>query len=414
MSSDHNTVTVPPLDLSKYRKLPIILMVVGAIGAAIGFFAFGSHQFSFSWLLAFMFFLSLGLGAWFLVMVHHMFDASWWVPIRRITENLSCILSWAWVPFLVIAYFAPSMYPWMGKELQAHPDHALHAKFPLFTYAGFYSVSAFCFLAWALFPNRLRFWSLKQDETGSAACTFKMRRYTGIGIMFFAITLTAGAIMWMKALFHEWFSTMYGVTYFASSVWLTLATVYVITVALQRSGPLKHVVTEKTYYFLGTLFFAFTVFYAYVTFSQYFIIWNANMPEETFYYLLREKGSWDIIGKIVIIFGHFFVPFLMLLRIDFKLKISIMLPMCLWVWLMHFIDLEFQIMPILHPEGLSATGLIVDAACMLFFAGLVAEIFIRSFLKYPPFPQKDPRIAEAMDVYVPPAGSMSPATGGAK
>ncbi len=410
MSSDHNTVTVPPLDLSKYRKLPTILMVVGAIGAAIGFFAFGSHQFSFSWLLAFMFFLSIGLGAWFLVMLHHMFDASWWVPLRRITENLSCILPWMALAFIPIAYFAPTMYPWMGKALQANPDHALHAKFPLFTYAGFYGVAVFCFAVWSFFPTRLRFWSLKQDETGSAACTFKMRRLTGFGIMFFAVTLTAGAIMWMKALFHEWFSTMYGVTYFASSVWLTLATVYVITVALQRTGPLKYVVTEKTYYFLGSLFFAFTVFYAYVTFSQYFIIWNANMPEETYYFLLREKGSWDVVGKYVIIFGHFFVPFLALLRIDAKLKLFVMLPLAAWVWLMHFVDLEFQIMPIIHPEGLSATGLIVDVACMLFFAGAISEIFIRSYFKYPAFPQKDPRIAEAMDVYIAPAA----ATGGAK
>ncbi len=121
-------------------------------------------------------------------------------------------------------------------------------------------------------------------------------------------TLTLAAIMWMKGLMDEWYSTMYGVWYFAASVWTTLPTVYVITLILQRTRPLRDLVKEKTYYMIGSLFFAFTVFWAYVNFAQYFIIWNANMPEETFWYVLREKGTWDYVGKYVIIFGHFFVP----------------------------------------------------------------------------------------------------------
>jgi hypothetical protein len=73
----------------------------------------------------------------------------------------------------------------------------------------------------------------------------------------------------------------------------TLPTVYVITLILQRTTALRGLVKENTYYMIGSLFFAFTVFWAYVNFSQYFIIWNANMPEETFWYVLREKGTWN-------------------------------------------------------------------------------------------------------------------------
>ena len=71
---------------------------------------------------------------------------------------------------------------------------------------------------------------------------------------------------------------------------------------------------------LGSLLFAFTVFWAYINFSQDFIIWNANMPEETFWYVIREEGSWFSRGRTVLILGDFFVPFLALLRIDVKLK----------------------------------------------------------------------------------------------
>jgi hypothetical protein len=108
----------------------------------------------------------------------------------------------------------------------------------------------------------------------------------------------------MKALQHEWFSTMYPVYYFAGSVWMTLATVYLITMILDRQGVLTDVLHDHQYYFLGRSSSHSRFFYAYIHFAQYFIIWNANMPEETFWYVVRERGTWFWVG-IVIIFGTF-------------------------------------------------------------------------------------------------------------
>jgi hypothetical protein len=215
--------------------------------------------------------------------------------------------------------------------------------------------------------------------------------------------VTLASIVFMKGLMSEWYSTMYGVTYFAAAVWVALPTVYVITLLLHRTTALGGMITENTYYMLGSLFLAFTVFWAYVNFSQYFIIWNANMPEETFWYVLRERGTWDAVGKYVIIFGHFFIPFLMLLRIDWKLKLGSMIPLAAWAWLMHFVDIEFQIVPSLHPDSILTPGLLVDAACVLFFAGVLTKVFLVSLNKHPLYPLQDPRMAESLGVYVPPA-----------
>jgi len=417
MSSDNHSQQFAPLDLSKWRNVPMILIVVGAIGAIAGTALSENHlkQFAFSWLLAFMFYLSLALGGWFLVMVHHLFDASWSVPIRRVTEAMACLLCpTLLILFLPVAFLAPKIYPWLQVMEQLHPNHAISAKYPLFTTPGFYVSAAILFAVWWIFSRRLRYWSLQQDQTGSAECTYKMRFYSCLGIVFFALSLTLAAIMWMKSLTDEWYSTMYGVCYFAASVWTTLATVYFITLLLQRSGVLKGLVDEKTYYMIGSLFFAFTVFWAYVNFAQYFIIWNANMPEETFWYNLRDKGTWSYVGKYVIIFGHFFVPFLMLLRIDWKLKLSTMLPLIAWAWLMHFVDIEFQIMPALHADGILTPGLVADIAFVLLFGGILAKVFISSFNRYPPYPKKDPRMAEALDIYVPTSSHISTAPERAK
>ena len=177
--SNDDPALPPPIDFSKWRKVPGRLMAVGGLialaGAAFSYKHDGLVSFGFSWLVAFMFFLSVGLGALFLVLVHHLFDAGWSVPTRRFCEHLASLLfPWMALLFIPIAILAKKLYAWMGPELQATPDHALLAKSPLFTITGFYVVSGACFLVWWMLSNRLKFWSLKQDVTGSAECTHKM------------------------------------------------------------------------------------------------------------------------------------------------------------------------------------------------------------------------------------------------
>jgi hypothetical protein len=393
-----STSETQPLDLSRWRKVPTILMAGGGVLALIGFFV-NRQQFAYSWLLAFMFFLSLCLGSLFLVLMHHLFDAGWSVAIRRFCEHIATMLYAVMLPlFLPIAFLAGTIFPWIGEVKRGEVNHSLAAKSPLFSIPGFYVTSAACFLIWFILTNRLRYWSLRQDETGDARCTYRMRFYASWGIIAFALTLTMAAVMWMKGLMYEWFSTMYGVYYFAGSVWLALATAYMITMILDKQGVLSDVLHEHQYYFIGSLLFAFTVFYAYVHFAQYFIIWNGNMPEETFWYVVREKGSWWYIG-MVIIFGHFFVPFLGLLRIDVKHVFPYMTFICIWAWLMHFIDLSFNIMPILHPNGFVLHWM--DIGCWCFMAGVFAKVFLIKYANHPPYPVKDPRLIEAMGFFHP-------------
>ena len=99
----------------------------------------------------------------------------------------------------------------------------------------------------------------------------------------------------------------------------------------------------------------------------------------------------------------------MLLRIDWKLKLSTMLPLAAWAWLMHFVDIEFQIMPALHSDTILTPGLLVDMACVLIFAGVLGMVFVRSFNRYPPYPRKDPRMAEALEIYIPASTEISTA-----
>jgi hypothetical protein len=396
MSSQHDTTPLPPpLDLSGWRKLPAVLMVLGGILSVVGLLK-RPQEFGYSWLLAFMFFLTLALGALFLTMIHHLTDAGWSVATRRFCEHLGALLfPWLAILFVPVILLAPKIYPWL--TLNPANDRALSAKWPLLTLPGFCVASAIFFAVWWLLSSHLRFWSLKQDETGAALCTRKMRFHSGWGILAFAATVTLAPILWMNSLQYQWSSTMFGLYMFASCAWVALATAYVITAILQRQRILSDVLHDNQFYFLGVLFFAFTLLEAYFEFAQYFVIWNGNVPDETFFYLIRESGSWWWVS-MVLIFGHFFLPFILLLPARVKMNFKIMLPVCAWAWLMNYADLAFNILPVLHPHGYPFHWLWLQFGCMAFMGGLLARVFLKDFNAHAPFPKRDPRLHEAMGI----------------
>ena len=121
-----NRTPVFSLDLSKWRRAPMFMMLGGGALCLLGCLL-DARQFAFSWLLSFMFFLSLCLGALFLVIAHHLFDAGWSVPIRRSCEHIASLLfPWMALLFIPIAFLARKLYGWMS--LNPRLDHALAAK----------------------------------------------------------------------------------------------------------------------------------------------------------------------------------------------------------------------------------------------------------------------------------------------
>jgi hypothetical protein len=397
MSAPASDLSLPaaPLDLKKWSKAPAILIAAGALICLFGAFS-NRTQFGYSYLLAFMFYLSICLGALLLTILHHLFDANWSVATRRLSEHMAWLLPVMAVLFIPIGVLARDIYPWMTMD--PHTDHPLHAKQPLFTPGGFAFIALFVFAVWTWLSWNLRRHSIAQDKTGAAVHTHAMRFHSGYGIFAFAVTLTLAVIFWVKAISHQWYSTMYGVYFFAESVWIAVATLWVLASILSRTGHLRGIVNKNTMHCLGLLWFAFTVFYTYVHFSQYFLQWNANLPEETFFYVAREKGSWWQICMIIV-FGHFLLPFLTLLRIDAKINPAVAIPLAIWAWLMHYCDMSFNIMPKLHPDGFKLHWM--DVGCMAFIGGVLALVFIKYLNAHSPYPAKDPRLGESLGVHGP-------------
>lgn len=395
-------------------------LVVGLIGTALtalGIFVSGPQKVAMSWLVGITFWSAVAIGMLMMVLIHHIFDASWSVVIRRQWEHGLASFKWLAILFLplilaTVFYQRDLVWPWLDLNHPLHGGETV-GEDPLYLKkSGLLNLSVFIgcyvgfFLLWMWLSARLRKASFKQDLDGDPEWTRKNRWTAGIGLPIGALTLTFAAIFWVKSLEYHWFSTMYGVWFFANCVRAALCFGVLIMVWLYRRGDYKGVLNPNHFHSIGMLMLAFTVFWGYVTFSQYFLIWNANVPEETFWYNLRElnhdgtTNQWWYIG-LVLLFGHFFLPFFALLSYRYKITHHIIRRIAIGMLLTILVDMCYNVLPALKDAQGDALPffslhLIWVITSVLGIGGICVWAYLRSFPTAKLIPIRDPRIGESL------------------
>jgi hypothetical protein len=350
-------------------------------------------------------------------MIHHILDASWSVVLRRQFEHGLAAFPWLallFTPLVIVSWMGShdTIWKWMNPDYVLLNGHTVGHDPLYIKKAGFLNLEMFtamtalCFLAWIWLSARLRKASFTQDADGDLKWTFMNRKTAAFGLALGAITLTLASIYWIKSLEYHWFSTMFGVWFFANGVRGALAIGVLMLLALYKRGDLKGILNTNHLHSVGMLIFAFTVFWAYVTFSQYFLIWNANIPEETFWYNLREitragePSQWKYVGMLIL-FGHFLFPFLFLLSYKNKITHSRISFIVRWILLIIAVDLIYNIAPALkdsqgEPLPFLSLNLLWTATSIIGVGGVVFWAYLRSFPKTKLIPIRDPRITECL------------------
>ncbi len=396
MAHDKTFKDEPMLDPKAADKAFKVAGAVGIIGvlASVGMAFSGEEakqQFFFSWLTAFMLCLTIGLGGLFFVIIHHLTRAGWSTSTRRIAENLAINLPLMAVLFIPIAIGLHDLFHWSHAEAVA-ADPILTWKAGYLNPTFFFVRAVIFFAIWGALAWFFRSNSVKQDASGDAGLTHKMRRLAPVALVTFALSLTFAAFDWMMSLDPHWFSTMFGVYTFAGSVMAFFATGILAISWLNSKGALTHTITVANRHDFGKLMFGFTVFWAYVTFSQYYLIWYANIPEETVWFTHRSEHGWEAIGALIII-GHFIVPFWFLLSRHVKRARLALNLAAGWMLLMHFVDLHFVIMPTLHH---GPHFHVLDLTAVLGVGGLFFAAFAYRFKKDAAVAHRDPQLVAAM------------------
>ncbi len=349
-------------------------------------------QFHHSWLTALFFVISIALGALVFTMIFHLTGATWSVPVRRLLETLAAPMPLLLILFLPVLLGVRELYHWSHGEEVAN-DPLLQLKAPYLNQAFFTVRALFYFGIWILIANRLRRLSLQQDEGQDHSQ--RLRRNSAAGVILFALTLTFAAFDWFMSLDAHWYSTIFGLYIFSGCAVAGLAAVILLARYLQSRGHLVKTIGIQQYHDLGKLLFAFTVFWAYMAVSQYFLIWYGNIPEETVWYHQRWHGSWKIVS-LLLVFGHFLLPFILLLTRWAKRNLAVLSGFSIWLLFMHWVDLQWLVMPSLHAEGYSLSWM--DGAALAGCAGLYLYYLGRLLRRSALAPVGDPRLAEAVEM----------------
>jgi hypothetical protein len=248
------------------------------------------------------------------------------------------------------------------------------------------------FLVWSLLANYFWSRSVRQDTTRDSALTKSMERTSAPGVVLFAVSLNFAAFDLLMSINPHWYSTIFGVYTFSGGVVGFFALLSVATVLLQRSGRMRGV-TDDHWHDLGKLVFAFNVFWAYIAFSQYMLTWYANLPEETVWYAARLTGGWTAVTA-TLLFGHFLIPFFLLLPRFVKRSPRLLGPVAGWMLLMHYLDIYWLVMPKFSPERVPLH--LLDAACLIGLAGLWVAAAAWRLRRVSLVPEQDPRLEESL------------------
>ena len=374
------------------QKLFLIIGLVAFALLAMGY-AIDPQQFFYSYLVSFLFWLSIAVGSLFLVMLHHLTGAVWSIVVRRLLEFFQSTFIVLGLLFIPVVLGIHELYHWSHADLVAE-DKLLLLKSPYLNQPFFLVRSLGYFLIWILLSRRLFKQSLAQDHPLQPDPIPGLRRTSSYGMILFALSITFASFDWLMSLDAHWYSTIFGVYFFSGCVLSALTALTLLVLSLRRNGILTDYIGMAHYQDLGRLIFAFTIFWAYMAFSQYFLIWYGNIPEETVWFQHRWQGGWKGIS-LLLVFGHFLLPFLLLMMNWVKRNPVALTCLSLWLLFMHWLDLFWLVMP--NRSG--HFHLISWQDFLAFFAigGLFVSVLLGRLRRHPLVPINDPRLSESVN-----------------
>ncbi len=375
-------------------KMGMGLAVLGVVAAGVGY-SMDPKRFAFSYLIGFLWVATIALGGLCFVQIQHLTRAGWSVVVRRQAEWLAGLLPAVALLFIPVVIFSHTIYHhWMGPE--AANDPLLIKKAAWLNPNAFYIRAVIYLVIWAALAMFYVRTSRAQDESGDTKLSDKMQTMSAPGMILFALSVTFAGFDWVMSLNPHWYSTIFGVYIFAGCMTSAMAALALMTVGLQEKGYFIKLSTVEHRHDIGKLLFGFIVFFAYIGFSQFILIWYADLPEETVFYHDRwDADSWKVVS-LAILFGHFIIPFMLLLSRHVKRHPVGLSVGALIMLVMHYVDLYWLVMPTYDHHH--ATFGVVDICGLLGPLGIGAFVLAKQAAAGPLYPLRDPWLAETVRV----------------
>jgi hypothetical protein len=344
----HALTTVDSAGIGRLQQRGLMVGMAGLVAGVVGV-ALQPDQLMPSWLIGFLFCTGLSLGCLALLMLQHMTGGQWGLVTRRIFEAGSSLLWFGALLFVPVIVFAPKLYMWARPDV-VRADVILQAKASYLNLNFFILRAVVYFVAWMFCAWLLNKWSAAQDRGEVAVTEADTRRFRVVsapGLIAYIILMSLGAVDWIMSLEPHWYSTIFGFILVVGQTLSALSfSVAVLTILAPRE-PMNAVLRTMHFHDLGKLMLALVMLWAYFSFSQFLIIWAGNLPEEIPYYLTRLTGGWKYLS-FGLVFGHFMLPFTLLLSADLKKRPQLLARVAWFIVAIRLYDVIWLVAPVFN------------------------------------------------------------------
>lgn len=383
--------TEPRFELTeKGEKTLLVLMALG-LGIFLAGLLAAPERIWPNFLIAEYYLIGLGLGGAFFIALQYVMQGGWATAIRRIPEAMSATLPAAGAGILILIFGIHTLYEWSHTEVVAQ-DSILQAKNAWLNETFFIIRLIAYFIIWIGLSRMIRNNSVRQDRDPDLSYTHKNVRNSALFILLGVYTFCLASIDLVMSLQPHWYSTMFGFQNLAGIFLSSLAMITVFIVLLRKAGY-THLFTTEHLNTIGNMMLAFCIFWVYLWVSQHMLIWYANIPEETAYYVIRHFDSWGTLSLINVMM-NWLIPFFILMPRVCKRNDKTMLQVAILLLLGHWLDLYIMVMPVTDP--VSPPFSIWEIGPFVGVMALFFRMVFRSLAQHHLIPVNDPYLVESL------------------
>jgi len=345
-----------------------------------------------------VYFLGISISAIFFVAIQYVSQAGWSSGILRVPLAIGrWLLPGSVLMLVVFAITNHDVFHWTHEYLydKSDPryDYVIDGKKAYLNLPFFLGRMVFFLGIWYLFYALILKHVAREDKLGGTESWQKLFTISTVFVVFYAFTQSVAAWDWVLSIDTHWFSTMFGWYVFASWWVSALALITYIIIILRDNGYLSFV-NHSVLHDLGKYVFAFSVFWTYIWFSQFLLIYYANIPEETIYFVERLDSDIYFPFFIVNLILNFFFPFLFLMTRASKRFTRFLKIACPVVLFGHFIDFYLMITPgILKSNG--GFGFL-EIGLLLVFLSAFLFVVLQGLTKLPLVAKNHPMLDESL------------------
>jgi len=387
-------MVINKISISNTQKLWMqSMMVLGVLAFFLGLYLDPTRTWS-NVLLSGYFLTGIGFCGIMMVAIHYVSNAGWDVAIRRVPEAMYSVLPIGFGVMALLYFGMHDIYEWSHADVVAE-DPILSGKSAWLNPTGFMFRMAIYFVFWIWVGGKIITKSQAMDLGENPAQTSSPTGLSAFWLYIGGIMFVFSSFDWIMSLEPHWYSTIFGLYNFSGMFTSGLAFIMIVLILLRRNGLFKETVKIDHLYELARYLFGFTTFWVYIWFSQHMLIWYANIPEETVYYIKRHVGVFGSL-TVVNILLNWFVPFSILLFRKTKRNEKSLLIAASLVLVGRWVDLYMMIFPSNFETPVFG---IIEIIIFVGSLSAMVWVFIKAFNRKNPIPQNDPYLSESLHLH---------------